>query len=400
MAKQTVEHWDSVIAVRGSVEPEACRSDQNEWQRCMLHYYSRRPSLTKPMNQRSGSGRRRWLQWFKRSRSLHGRKERRMVLHPHRRGDSLGARYGFDLERNIDSNRRKGQSPHYVSVCSVDADGPAAQAGIHSGDHVLQVSGQLVEGVDCLTVASRLLMGVTSRVDVVILPVPTMHRRRSKSHTPGLSDDDSFFVPPLRVPAFRPPGSDKASGTLSDGSLWLCENMSRQEACYALDGKSDGSFLIRSRNEAADGEVQATVYILSVVFGEVQHMRILETNGMFHFAVTDNRHPTLASLVEYFKANSLGDIFDEVPICLTQGYGRPLDSRDALLSDAAQYGSASGYGSMATVTTGAVDGIAGSGSDVGAPGGGYPKPRRGPRHDFAQHVVTVQPAPGVHVTSL
>lgn len=88
------------------------------------------------------------------------------------------------------------------------------------------------------------------------------------------------------------------SPELSNESLWRFDTCSREEAVNLLQGKSDGTFLIRTAQNGG--------YALSIACNkEVQHCRIHQGEHGYGFAEPFLIYPSLRDLVLHYSENSL-----------------------------------------------------------------------------------------------
>ncbi|XP_063609789.1 phosphatidylinositol 3-kinase regulatory subunit alpha-like isoform X2 [Penaeus indicus] len=88
------------------------------------------------------------------------------------------------------------------------------------------------------------------------------------------------------------------SPELSNESLWRYDTCSREEAVNLLQGKSDGTFLIRTAQNGG--------YALSIACNkEVQHCRIHQGEHGYGFAEPFLIYPSLRDLVLHYSENSL-----------------------------------------------------------------------------------------------
>ncbi|CAN7937568.1 unnamed protein product, partial [Ixodes hexagonus] len=92
--------------------------------------------------------------------------------------------------------------------------------------------------------------------------------------------------------------SGEALGLYSD-STWFVQDCDRKEALRLLEGRRDGTFLVRPSKTAGQ-------YALSIVAeGKVNHCLIFKTERGYGFAEPYNIHPTLRSLVHHYAHTSL-----------------------------------------------------------------------------------------------
>lgn len=92
--------------------------------------------------------------------------------------------------------------------------------------------------------------------------------------------------------------SVEAPGLYSD-STWFVQDCDRKEALRLLEGRRDGTFLVRPSKTPGQ-------YALSIVAeGKVNHCLILKTERGYGFAEPYNIHPTLRSLVHHYAHTSL-----------------------------------------------------------------------------------------------
>ncbi|XP_075527376.1 phosphatidylinositol 3-kinase regulatory subunit alpha isoform X1 [Dermacentor variabilis] len=93
-----------------------------------------------------------------------------------------------------------------------------------------------------------------------------------------------------------------ASGSLeeaSSDSSWFVADCDRSQAMRLLEGRCDGTFLVRPSKNPGQ-------FALSIVAeGKVNHCLILRTERGYGFAEPLTTHPTLRSLVQHYAHNSL-----------------------------------------------------------------------------------------------
>lgn len=99
----------------------------------------------------------------------------------------------------------------------------------------------------------------------------------------------------------------------NDESLWLLPHCSREDAEKLLQGKPDGTFLIRQSSKYR----QSNQYALSIVAkGEVGHCIIYQTKRGFGFAEPFNIYPSLKNLVLHYSQTSLYEHNDSLQTTL------------------------------------------------------------------------------------
>uniref|UniRef100_A0A0L8G533 ATP-dependent DNA helicase n=1 Tax=Octopus bimaculoides TaxID=37653 RepID=A0A0L8G533_OCTBM len=92
-------------------------------------------------------------------------------------------------------------------------------------------------------------------------------------------------------------------------SLWLM-SCQRDEAEKLLEGKPDGTFLIRPKNNGQ-------FYALSIVHEKViGHCKILRKNGNYGFAEPYIIHPSLLELVLHYQKTSLSEHNEHLDVTL------------------------------------------------------------------------------------
>lgn len=100
------------------------------------------------------------------------------------------------------------------------------------------------------------------------------------------------------TPHSRRGGGGAAEDFLPESS-WLVKDCDRSQAMRLLEGRCDGTFLVRPSKNAGQ-------FALSIVAeGKVNHCLILRTERGFGFAEPLTTHPTLRSLVQHYAHNSL-----------------------------------------------------------------------------------------------
>lgn len=113
----------------------------------------------------------------------------------------------------------------------------------------------------------------------------------------------------------------------NDENLWLLPNCSRVQAEMLLQGKADGTFLVRQSSKAGQ-------YALSIVAnGEVGHCIIQQTKRGFGFAEPFTIYPTLKGLVLHYAQTSLYEHNDSLQTTLAY----PVHGSQPAHTDSSRY---------------------------------------------------------------
>lgn len=97
-----------------------------------------------------------------------------------------------------------------------------------------------------------------------------------------------------------------------DKSLWFVGSISRAESSRRLQGKPNGTFLVRSRQAAAGDNHTHTI---DIYFGSMKHIKVFQSPNGFGFSAPFD-FPTLRDLIVHYSEESLEKHNPDLPTTL------------------------------------------------------------------------------------